>query len=111
MLPLNLAMRIKTTGSILTPLLWMFATSGTLCSALYFANAGLPAHLTLGMTGFIGCFILYVYTHFMKNDPDRLHSENHIQQMKSIGLMGDSVHGGPVIDADIARNPHLGEIK
>lgn len=110
MLPLNLATRVKTSGSILTSLLWMFGTSSALCSTLYFARAGVPAHLALGMTFLIGFFILYVYWHFMSADPDRLHSENHLQQMKSIGLMGDSVHGGVTIDTDIARNPNLGTL-
>ncbi len=110
MLPVNLTTRIKTAGSILTSLLWMFGTSSALCSTLYAVSAGLPAHLALGMTFVIGIFILYVYSHFMWNDPDRLHSENHLQQMKSIGLMGDNVHGGPLIDADVARNPHLGSL-
>lgn len=108
MLPLNLATRVKTTGSILTSLLWLFATSGALTSSLYIANAGWPGHLSLAMTFIIGFFTLYVYSHFMRNDPDRLHSENHLQQMKSIGLMGDSVHGGVVLAGDGARNPHLG---
>jgi hypothetical protein len=107
MFPLTQAIRSKSTGSALTPLIWLIGTVSTLCSVLYLSGAGWPAHAVLGFDAALILYFVYVYNHFLKNDTDRLHSESHLQQMKTIGLMGDSQSSGLMINAQPAGNPYL----
>lgn len=107
-LPLfNLASKAHTTGSALTPLLWAVATLSTFTIVLYGIKAGWPAHVALGLDAVVIIYLLYVYNHLLRTDPDRLHSEAHIQQMRSYDVLGDNVHGSVAIEGSIVGNPHL----
>lgn len=107
MFPLTQAIRSKSTGSALTPLIWMIGTISTFCSVLYLSRAGWPAHAAFAIDTGLILYFLYVYNHFLRNDPDRLHSESHLQQMKTISLMGDSQSSGLIVNAPPVGNPYL----
>jgi hypothetical protein len=108
----NLAQnRARVSGSALAPILVLFGTSSAFAATLYWLGAGLAAHVATGFSGLLILYFIYAYNHFMVKDPNRLHSEHHIQQMRSMELMGDSLYGGVVLENVPAGNPHLvGEV-
>jgi hypothetical protein len=97
----------KTTGSALTPLLWAFGTSASLTLGLYWAKLEWPAHTALGVTIAILMFIFYVFNYLLRNDPNRLHSEAHLQNMRSLEVMGDSISGRPELTSRPMTNPFI----
>lgn len=99
--------RARVNGSALAPILVLFGTSSAFAATLYWLGAGWPAHVAAGFSGLLILYFMYAYNHFMIKDPNRLHSEHHIQQMRSMELLGDSLHDGPVLENVPAGNPHL----
>lgn len=107
MVPFNFAVRQKVAGSALSPLLWLFGTCSAFCAALYAANAVVAGYIALGLTCIVLAVTLYVYIYLLNRDPNRLHSEHHIQQMKAIDTLGDS-QAGKVIEGIPVSNPFNG---
>ncbi|MDG4670876.1 hypothetical protein P9A16_07060 [Shinella sp. 838] len=93
----------------MTPLIWMCGALYTLTTALYVAGAEVPGHIAIGMSFAMTAFVAGYYIYWQRTDPNRLHSEAHIQEMRRIDLLGDS-NRGPVIDAVPVGNPYVGEI-
>lgn len=103
---LNFGGKVKTSQSVLTPFFWIISATLSACCFLFWSENPIPAYivLTLGIS-VVGMFA-YVYLHFMKNDPSRLHSETHIQHMQMIGTIGDPVSSGmKVVNAEVGSNP------
>jgi hypothetical protein len=103
----EVATRMKVGGSALTPLLLLIGLCGTLSVGLYGAGAIIPGHIALAMTVLVVLQALWTYNYLLLKDRNRLHSESHIQQMRTIDLLGDS-NAGPVIDTKAVSNPYNG---
>ena len=105
---IDLVQKASTQGSVLTPLLWACGALYTFTIAMYGVVGGVPAHMVLalaiGMTGYLA----FYYSFWQRRDPDRLHTEAHIQAMRRLDVMGDSNHG-PMIDAEPVPNPYIGQ--
>ncbi|PWL18805.1 hypothetical protein DKP76_07005 [Falsochrobactrum shanghaiense] len=100
--------KVKTSQSVLTPFFWIFSASLTSACFLFWSGNQLPAYILLGIGALIILMFGYVYLHFMKRDPSRLHSETHIQQMYMIGTIGDPLSQSmSVINTDVSSNPQL----
>lgn len=98
-----------TTRSVLNPLLWLCGIVTPL--GLILASAGdeaIRAPMLL-----IACapilFIAVAYTYFAVREPDRLQSEEHIQELQRIKHLGDSEAGeagpGIVIEHERIERP------
>lgn len=108
---LNDTTKTKLGGSALTPILFMTGTVATFTTGLYIKGVGWPAHVGLVFTGGLLLFFLRVYWHLLQNDPNRLHSEHHIQRMRSMDLMGDNLIGPAISTTFTATgNPALESI-
>lgn len=105
--PLNIAFKQKVGGSALTPLLYLFGACATFCVGSYASGSALAGHVALGMTCFVLLVTVGVYLFLLFKDRDRLHTENHLQQMRTIGLLGDNLTG-PVLEGAAVANPYNG---
>lgn len=105
---LNHASKARTTGSALSPILWCIAFSAAFTAALFTAGADGAATIAFSLTIALFFFFVGVYIFLLVYDRDRLHSEQHIQQMSRM-LMGDSVSGHPrkTIETTAVGNPAL----
>gem|GEM_PF-4934773 len=55
---LNFAERIKTTKSVLSPILFVFGVLGTFTVSMYWVVGGIPAHIVL--TASICCLLYFI---------------------------------------------------
>lgn len=104
---INLVQKASTLGSVLTPLLWACGALYTFTVSMYLAVGGVPAHLALSAALLMTAYLTFYYTFWQRKDPDRLHSEAHLQEMRRLDVMGDS-NNGPMIDAQPVANPYIG---
>jgi hypothetical protein len=100
--------KMKVGGSALTPLLFLMGLCGTLSVGLYTAGALIPSYVALAMAVVVLIQALWTYNYLLLKDRNRLHSESHIEQMRRIDLLGDSITG-PVIDGTAVTNPYNGD--
>lgn len=104
---INLVQKTSTLGSVLTPLLWACGALYMFTLGMYLAVGGVPAHLVLAAALLMTANLMFYYAFWQKRDPDRLHSEAHLQEMRRLDVMGDS-YNGRVIDAEPVANPYIG---
>lgn len=107
---LQQAFNAKTTGSALAPLIGVLTITSALPLGLFWLQAGWPAYAALLLPVLVLGYLLRVYDHLLKNDPNRLHSEAHIQQMKTLDLMGDNLSGQGRLTGPAISNPYVEEI-
>lgn len=71
--------------------------------------AGLAAHVALAATIAVLGYFIYVYNFLLHNDRDRIHSEAHIQNMRTIDgkLMGDDQRSITTVGNMPLGNPNL----
>lgn len=106
---MNFGGKVKTSQSVLTPFFWIFSSALSASCFLFWTGNALPAYILM----FIGLAVLamfaYVYLHFMRSDPSKLHSETHIQHMQMIGTIGDPLSREMKNVSDgVGSNPLLG---
>lgn len=101
----NLVQKVSTTGSVLSPLIWLTGALYTMTVVLYGVVGDFPAHASLGVAFIMTLYVAFKYEYWQEKDPSRLHSESHLQEMRKIELLGDNVSNGPLIDAEPVANP------
>lgn len=70
---LNLVQRASTTGSVLTPLIWICGALYTFTVALYATGAQTPGHIVLGLSILMTLFMAFYYNFWQRTDANRLH--------------------------------------
>lgn len=87
------ASRQVATKSAMNPILWMSAVVTPVSLILTNFAAAPFSYLLLAIACLpviVGCWI---FTHFARNDPDRLQSESHIEHMEMLSRIGDNAIG------------------
>lgn len=90
---LDRAIAKVTTRSVLNPLLWLCGIISPLSLILAFAGDDAIRTPMLFFAGVPIVLISVAYTYFTVRDPDRLQSEEHLQELQRIKHLGDNEVG------------------